>query len=87
LQFEQATEQLSRALQLPSSFRVLSAIRTVFGSATAWRRAARFGVSPTIPRSCASMNFCANFQPPNACKFVEGHITPNGWCQLFVKKT
>jgi hypothetical protein len=30
---------------------------------------------------------CANFQPPNACKFVEGHITPNGWCQLFVKKT
>jgi hypothetical protein len=30
---------------------------------------------------------CANFQPPNACKFVEGHISPNGWCQLFVKKT
>jgi hypothetical protein len=22
-----------------------------------------------------------------ACKFVEDHITPNGWCQLFVKKT
>ena len=21
---------------------------------------------------------CANFQPPNACKFVEGHITANG---------
>jgi len=30
---------------------------------------------------------CANFQPPNACKFVEGQISPNGWCQLFVKKT
>ena len=30
---------------------------------------------------------CANFQPPNACKFVEGHISPNGWCQLFVEKT
>jgi hypothetical protein len=30
---------------------------------------------------------CANFQPPNASKFVEGHISPNGWCQLFVKKT
>ena len=30
---------------------------------------------------------CANFQPPNACEFVEGHISPNGWCQLFVKKT
>jgi hypothetical protein len=30
---------------------------------------------------------CANFQPSNACKFVEGHVSPNGWCQLFVKKT
>jgi hypothetical protein len=30
---------------------------------------------------------CANFQPPNACKFVEGHISLNDWCQLFVKKT
>jgi TolB-like protein len=33
---------------------VLSAITTVFGSATICRRAARFGVSPTMPRSCAS---------------------------------
>jgi hypothetical protein len=30
---------------------------------------------------------CANFQPPNACKFVEGDISPNGWCQLFGAKT
>ncbi len=30
---------------------------------------------------------CANFQPPNACKFVEGRISPSGWCQLFVKRT
>jgi hypothetical protein len=30
---------------------------------------------------------CANFQPPNACKFVQGDISPNGWCQLFTPKT
>ena len=34
--------------------RVRSAMTTVFGSARACRRAARFGVSPTMPRSCAS---------------------------------
>ena len=33
---------------------MLSAMTTVFGSAIACRRAARFGVSPTMPRSCAS---------------------------------
>jgi hypothetical protein len=33
---------------------VLSAITTLFGSARPCKRAARFGVSPTMPRSCAS---------------------------------
>ena len=30
---------------------------------------------------------CVNFQPPNRCKFVDGDISPNGWCQLFAPKT
>jgi hypothetical protein len=30
---------------------------------------------------------CVNFQPPNVCKFVQGDISPNGWCQLFFPKT
>jgi hypothetical protein len=29
---------------------------------------------------------CDNFQPPNACKFVQGEISPQGWCQLFSPK-
>ena len=41
----------------------------------------------TAPKGDQRCEGCANFQPPNACKFDEGHITPNGWCQLFVKKT
>ena len=40
--------------RLPSSFRVLSQMITVFGSAIPCMRAARFGVLPTMPRSCAS---------------------------------
>jgi len=27
------------------------------------------------------------FEPPNACKVVEGEISPSAWCHLFVKKT
>jgi hypothetical protein len=30
---------------------------------------------------------CTNFQPPNACKFVQDDISPSGWCQLFFPKT
>ena len=30
---------------------------------------------------------CDNFQSPNACKFVEGKISPQGWCQLFTPRS
>ena len=40
---------LASSKRLPRSFRVLSAMTTVFGSAMPCRRAARFGVSPTMP--------------------------------------
>jgi len=26
---------------------------------------------------------CVQFQPPNACKMVDGMISPNGYCRLF----
>ena len=39
------------------------------------------------PKGDQRCDRCLNFQPPNACKFVEGEISPSGWCQLFVKKT
>ena len=47
------------------AFPVLSAITTVFGSATPRRRAARFGSSPTMPRSCASPKVADYHQPRN----------------------
>ncbi len=30
---------------------------------------------------------CIQFQPPNACKIVEGTISPKGWCQFFGAKS
>ena len=39
------------------------------------------------PKGDQRCDRCVNFRPPNACKFVQGDISPNGWRQLFVKKT
>jgi hypothetical protein len=39
--------------------------------------------SPKGDRNCAGCNL---FQPPSACKTVEGTISPNGWCKIWVKK-
>ena len=41
----------------------------------------------TTPKGDAHCEVCANFQPPKACKFVQGEISPKGWCQLFSPKT
>jgi len=39
------------------------------------------------PKGDQHCDGCVNFQPPNACKFVQGDISPSGWCQLFARKT
>jgi hypothetical protein len=44
---------------------------------------AKYQSTPNGDQHCDG---CANFQPPNACKFVQGDINPKGWCQLFVAK-
>ena len=39
------------------------------------------------PKGDQHCDRCINFQAPNACKFVQGDISPSGWCQLFSAKT
>lgn len=29
---------------------------------------------------------CLQFEPPSACKVVEGNVAPAGWCKVYVKK-
>jgi hypothetical protein len=45
--------------------------------------AARYQNSPKGDKQCSNCNL---FLPPNACKSVDGTISPNGWCALWVKK-
>jgi len=44
---------------------------------------AKYQATPNGNDHC---ELCANFQPPSACKFVQGEISPKGWCQLFSAK-
>ncbi len=39
------------------------------------------------PKGQQRCDGCVQFQPPNACKIVQGEISPSGWCQLFAAKT
>ena len=38
------------------------------------------------PNATARCSNCALFQPPAACKVVEGVISPNGWCSIYAPK-
>jgi high potential iron-sulfur protein len=38
------------------------------------------------PHGAQQCDNCAQFQPPSACKVVEGTISPTGWCKVYVKK-
>ncbi len=35
------------------------------------------------PQGIQSCSLCSLFAAPNACKIVEGKVSPDGWCQLF----
>ena len=39
-----------------------------------------------MPKGDQRCDGCIRFQPPNACKFVQGDISSSGWCQLFAPK-
>ena len=39
------------------------------------------------PKDGQMCSICVNFDPPNACKIVQGTIDPNGWCIAFGPKS
>jgi hypothetical protein len=44
---------------------------------------ARYQTQPKGQQRC---EICLNFQPPSQCRFVEGRISPEGWCRFFAAK-
>jgi hypothetical protein len=62
---------------------------TLFGGSHAARaqqkvskELAQYQDSPKDGHKCSE---CTFFEQPNACKAVEGDISPEGWCQLWNK--
>jgi hypothetical protein len=39
------------------------------------------------PKGTQRCDACNLFQPPSACKVVDGAVSPQGWCSLFSAKT
>ncbi|PWT80101.1 MAG: high potential iron sulfur protein [Acidobacteria bacterium] len=82
-------ERISRRGLLSSTALALSvaATATLASRATAQEKMsqadAKYQGTPKGEQRCDG---CMLFQPPSACKVVEGEISPGGWCQLFVKK-
>lgn len=46
-------------------------------------KAMSYRPSPNGNQRCDN---CANFEPPNGCKVVDGAISANGWCILYRPK-
>lgn len=38
------------------------------------------------PKGAQRCEGCIQFESPNACKVVQGTISPSGWCLLFAPK-
>ncbi|WP_323846826.1 high-potential iron-sulfur protein [Microbulbifer magnicolonia] len=47
------------------------------------KEAVQYQDTPKNGQKCAD---CVLFEPPEACKVVEGKISPEGWCSLFAPK-
>lgn len=78
---------MSRRLLLRRAGGVLgaaAAIATQIGSASATIKISQTAVAyqdhPDGGKHCAA---CRQFQPPSACKMVDGTISPQGFCRIF----
>ena len=62
----------------------VSESRTAAAQAKATQVSVEYQSTPKNGQACAT---CAQFQPPAACKTVEGKVSPAGWCKIYVKKS
>jgi secreted PhoX family phosphatase len=80
--------RLSRRIFLNASALAASGI-VGFGSAVkaatakVAKETVNYQASSRGPAHCAA---CAYFQAPSGCNFVNGPISPSGWCMLFKPK-
>jgi hypothetical protein len=78
--------QFSRRMLLRGAIRAAGAA-AILGS-TANRAAAKISQAAVAyqaqPNGDKRCDKCAQFLAPNACKIIDGTISPQGWCRVFV---
>jgi hypothetical protein len=60
---------------------VMMSVRNAFAKVT--QSSVAYQDSPKDGNSCAN---CSLFEPPSACKTVDGTISPKAWCKIWAKK-
>ncbi len=80
-----ATGAVSRRMVLLEGIACAAGFTTVVAGSTSVfaaklpQKAVTYQTTPNGDNKCSN---CALFEPPNACKNVEGVISPNGFCIL-----
>jgi anaerobic selenocysteine-containing dehydrogenase len=52
-------------------------------AAKASQKAVQYQDTPKNNQSCSN---CRSFVAPSECKTVDGAISPNGWCRIYIKQ-
>jgi hypothetical protein len=84
------SQRISRRVALSGAGLALgaAAIAAVVSQAAAQQKISQADAKyQGTPKGNQHCDACINFQPPKACKFVQGDVSPSGWCQLFTPKS
>lgn len=78
---------VSRRTVLLAAAGAAPVLATMINGAGAGERVSQSSVhyQPT-PKDGQDCDDCYHFVAPGACKLVDGHISRNGWCRLWVKR-
>jgi High potential iron-sulfur protein len=71
-----------RLLQAAGAVSLLCFGARAANAAKASKAAVSYRDTPNGDKNCAN---CKVFAPPDACKTVDGAVSPNGWCKIWVK--
>ena len=71
-----------QALGLGGALALIGAIGPAF-AAKLQQTAVGYQATPKGDKKCSECNL---YVDPKACKSVDGEISPDGWCRLWVKK-
>ena|SRR5579862_677358 len=74
---------LARAGSGAALLATMAQIPSAAAQAKAAQKVVAYQATPHGTQECDN---CRQFVAPNACKVVDGDVSPQGWCKVYVKK-